>query len=116
MDPLSEQDVRRVARLSKLELSDEEVDDARTRLSAVIEHFECLDRLDLENVEPMPHAHDETARLAEDEPAAPLDPEVLERLAPKTFESHAMDGDDAAVERFIAVPKVLDPSAGGGGA
>lgn len=104
MDALSADEVRRIARLSKLELDDAQVEIERARLSAVLAYVERLRELDLEGVEPMTRASTEGARLREDEPGQPLDPAVLADLAPGVFESVDAGG---RTQRFIRVPKVL---------
>jgi len=112
MGTLSEQDVRRIARLCKLSLSDAEVADAQQRLASVIQHFECLERLDLEGVDPMPHAHDEPARLADDEPGTALPPETLVAIAPALFKIETIEGGQTTTQRYIVVPRVLGEGGG----
>jgi aspartyl-tRNA(Asn)/glutamyl-tRNA(Gln) amidotransferase subunit C len=46
-------DVRKVARLARLALSDEEVDRYTVQLADMLEHFADIDALDLAAVEPM---------------------------------------------------------------
>jgi len=104
MPELTPDDVRKVARLSKLHLDDAEVDAERARLAAVEGDVERLRELDLDGVEPMARASEETARLREDEPGEPIAGETLADLAPEVFESHDAGG---GVGRFIKVPKVL---------
>lgn len=105
---LSDDDVRKVARLSKLSVADADLDRERTRLEAVLGYVERLRELDLEGVEPMARASDEPARLREDTPGDPLNSDALATLAPDVFEHQSVDGEgDAQTERFIRVPKVL---------
>lgn len=107
-DPdLTSDDVRKVARLSKLTLTDSEIDAERTRLSAVLGYVARLRSLDLEGVEPMPRASDEPARLREDTPSDHLPPETLAKIAPSPdaiAETHDAEG---RTQRHIRVPKVL---------
>ena len=117
MADLSETDVRRVAQLCKLRLSEAEIDDARQRLAAVLTHMERLAALDLDDVEPMARASDEPARLRGDEPGAAISPDTLRAIAPQTFESPdaagTTDDDGQPIEHtFIAVPKVLGDGGG----
>jgi aspartyl-tRNA(Asn)/glutamyl-tRNA(Gln) amidotransferase subunit C len=48
-------DVRKVARLARLALSDAEVDRYTVQLADMLEHFADIDALDLTTVEPMTH-------------------------------------------------------------
>ncbi len=106
---LTPDDVRRIARLSKLGIDESEIENERARLAAVLGYVQRLRELDLLGVEPMTRTSDEGARLRDDDPAEPLDPAVLADLTPEVFESLDPDG---GVRRFIRVPKVVD----GGGA
>jgi aspartyl-tRNA(Asn)/glutamyl-tRNA(Gln) amidotransferase subunit C len=53
---LSEQDVRHVAMLARLALTDEEVEAMRTDLNSILDHIDEIQRLDLGDVAPMAHA------------------------------------------------------------
>jgi aspartyl-tRNA(Asn)/glutamyl-tRNA(Gln) amidotransferase subunit C len=53
---LSEHDVRHVAMLARLALTDEEVESMRTDLNSILDHIDEIQRLDLGDVEPMAHA------------------------------------------------------------
>ncbi|MHC5115910.1 MAG: Asp-tRNA(Asn)/Glu-tRNA(Gln) amidotransferase subunit GatC [Planctomycetota bacterium] len=52
---IDEAQVRRVALLSRLELSDQEVSQFSTQLSAIFEYIEKLNELDTDTVEPLAH-------------------------------------------------------------
>ncbi len=92
---LSPADVRRIARLARLELSDEQVDAFSTRLGATLGYIERLQKLDLEAVEPLTNPLDQTNRLDEDVEGPTLDTDALMKMAPETFPP------------FVRVPKVL---------
>jgi aspartyl-tRNA(Asn)/glutamyl-tRNA(Gln) amidotransferase subunit C len=98
-EPLSAEHVRRIARLSRLTLTDAEVEEYRVRLSAVLASFERLRELDLSGVEPLTNVADAHSRLDPDEPGTTLPTRALLEMAPDTFDS------------FVKVPKVV----GGGG-
>lgn len=105
---LSDDDVRKVARLGKLAVADEDLERERTRLEAVLGYVECLRELDLDGVEPMARAGDEPARLRDDTPGEPLKGDALANVAPDLYEHQQVDADgEAQTERFIRVPKVL---------
>lgn len=57
---LSEEQVRHVAVLSRLGLSDERVARLTSELSGILAHIEKIGELDLDDVEPMAHAVDVT--------------------------------------------------------
>ena len=53
---LSEHDVRHVAMLARLALTDDEVEAMRTDLNSILGHIDDIQRLDLSEVPPMAHA------------------------------------------------------------
>ena len=53
---LSEQDVRHVAMLARLALTDAEVEAMRDDLNSILGHIDEIQRLDLQSVPPMAHA------------------------------------------------------------
>ena len=53
---LSEHDVRHVAMLARLGLTDGEVESMRTDLNSILGHIDDIQRLDLTDVVPMAHA------------------------------------------------------------
>jgi aspartyl-tRNA(Asn)/glutamyl-tRNA(Gln) amidotransferase subunit C len=54
--PLSEHDVRHVAMLARLALTDAEVEAMRNDLNSILGHIDDIQRLDLTDVAPMAHA------------------------------------------------------------
>jgi aspartyl-tRNA(Asn)/glutamyl-tRNA(Gln) amidotransferase subunit C len=69
---ISRDEVVHVARLARLELSDDELERFAEQLSAIVEAVGKVAELDLEDVEPTAHPLDLVNVLAEDEPAACL--------------------------------------------
>ncbi len=67
-DGISEEQVRLVARLGRLKLSDDEVRHFAQQLSAVLGYVSKLNELDVSGVEPMSHAMDMSNVLREDDP------------------------------------------------
>lgn len=55
---LSEKDVRYVARLSRLEITDEEAGKYTQQLSSILSYIEQLNELDTKDVEPLTHVLD----------------------------------------------------------
>lgn len=90
--------VRHVGKLSRIELTDAEVETFGRQLAAILEHFDKLQQLDTEGVEPMAHAVELHNVLADDTPAEGLSPEQALANAPDR------DGD------FFKVPKVIGDS------
>ncbi len=98
--PLSEATVRKVASLSRLAITDEQVALYRHQLSDVLGYMERLRRLDLEGVEPLTHAGDTLNRMREDEVGAMLANEAAMGLSPER------------TGPFIKVPKVIGDGGG----
>ena len=69
---ISEEQVRHVARLARLGLSDEEVERFRGQLSAILDAVGKVGELDLADVEPTSHPLDLVNVFGEDEPAPSL--------------------------------------------
>ena len=88
--------VRRVARLSRLKLKDEEVTKLASELSQVLHYVDQLNELDVANVEPMAHAIELTNVFRADEPRPSLPREAALANAPKS------DG------KYFLVPPILD--------
>jgi aspartyl-tRNA(Asn)/glutamyl-tRNA(Gln) amidotransferase subunit C len=78
--------VLHVARLARLELSEDEVQKMAGELSKVLEHIEKIRELDLEGVDPTSHVVDVTEALRPDEPRPCLPPEVALASAPEPLE------------------------------
>lgn len=93
---LSPDDVLKVARLSRLTVRQDQVEDLRARLSAVLGYMERLRALDLAGIEPMAHVGGTVNRMDADEPGPTLSTEALMRLAPDPMPP------------FVRVPKVLE--------
>ena len=92
---LSLDEVRHVAKLARLNLSQEQLQQYRGELSSILAHIAKLAELDVKDVQPMAQPHDLTNRLDEDEVTEPMPVDQLLALAP------------AIEEQFLAVPKVL---------
>jgi aspartyl-tRNA(Asn)/glutamyl-tRNA(Gln) amidotransferase subunit C len=74
--------VLHVARLARLELSEEEVERFGDQLSAILEAVGRVSELDLDGVEPTAHPLDLVNVLADDEPRPSLGAEEALRNAP----------------------------------
>ena len=93
---LSPDDVKRIARLARIEISDAEADVSQTRLNAIFDLIATMQAVDTTGIAPMAHAQDVSQRLRED-----VVTEVDRHLA---FQKVA-----PAVERELyLVPKVIE--------
>jgi len=96
---LSEDDVRYVADLANLRLSDEEIHRMSQDLGQILTYMDQLNELDTSNVEPMAQVlfeADETATLREDIPHTPLSNREALRNAP------------ASGAGYFKVPRVIE--------
>lgn len=89
---LSREQVQHVARLARLQLSDEELDRMAGELSKVLDHIEKIGELDLEGVPPTSHVVDVTGVLRADEPRPCLPVDVVLAQAPEPVETPAGRG------------------------
>jgi aspartyl-tRNA(Asn)/glutamyl-tRNA(Gln) amidotransferase subunit C len=78
--------VLHVARLARLELSDEDLDRMSGELSTILEHVERMNELDLEGVEPTSHVVDLENVLRPDEPRPSWPRERVLEAAPDPAE------------------------------
>jgi len=78
--------VLHVARLARLELSDEEVTRMAEELSHVLDHIEKIRELDLEGVPPTSHVVDVAGPLRADQPTESLPREAVLAAAPEPVE------------------------------
>ena len=74
--------VLHVAKLARLELSDDEVNQMATELSGILEHVDRISELDLDGVEPTSHVVELENVLRADEPTPSLDRDAALASAP----------------------------------
>jgi aspartyl-tRNA(Asn)/glutamyl-tRNA(Gln) amidotransferase subunit C len=80
---LDREQVLHVARLARLELTEDEIDRMAAELSKVLDHIEAIRELDLQGVEPTSHVIDVVNVLRADEPTPSLPREVILAAAPE---------------------------------
>jgi aspartyl-tRNA(Asn)/glutamyl-tRNA(Gln) amidotransferase subunit C len=80
---LDREQVLYVAKLARLELTDEEVERMSAELSNVLDHIEKIRELDLEGVPPTSHVVDVVNVLRADEPQPSLSLEAALQSAPE---------------------------------
>jgi aspartyl-tRNA(Asn)/glutamyl-tRNA(Gln) amidotransferase subunit C len=79
---IEREQVLHVARLSRLRLSDEEIDTLTGELSSVLDHVDKLAEVDIEGVDPTSHVVPLENVLRDDEPRPSLDRDVALSHAP----------------------------------
>jgi aspartyl-tRNA(Asn)/glutamyl-tRNA(Gln) amidotransferase subunit C len=79
---IDREQVLHVARLARLELTEDEVGRMSQELSAVLDHIEKIGELDLDGVPPTTHVVDVSNALRPDEPQPSLPREVALANAP----------------------------------
>jgi aspartyl-tRNA(Asn)/glutamyl-tRNA(Gln) amidotransferase subunit C len=93
---LKKEDVRSIAQLARLQISDSAVEQLTTDLSSILALAEQMNTVDTTNVTPMAHPLDATQRLRHDE--------VTETNQRDKFQSIAPDVENG----FYRVPKVIE--------
>jgi len=92
---ISREDVQRVARLARLNLTEDEAESMSRELEVILDYVVRLDELDLTDVEPTFHAHGLSQPLREDRVQGGL-----------TIEESLQNAPDSDGTYFI-VPKVV---------
>ena len=90
--------VKKVAKLARLDLTEDEIDQFTGQLGAILDYVAKMDELDTEHVEPLAHCLPVTNVFREDRPRQSLGTEAILANAPER------DGP------FFRVPKILDDS------
>jgi aspartyl-tRNA(Asn)/glutamyl-tRNA(Gln) amidotransferase subunit C len=93
---LSLEDVRKVAKLARLQLTPEEEVRYQQQLGQVLKYVDVLNSVDTTGVDPLAHPHEVTNVLRADEPSPSLPRPAALANAPKT------DG------KYFLVPQILD--------
>lgn len=82
-DRLSSDDVAKVARLARLDLTPDELEAATNQLGAMLDHFADIDALDLSDVEPMTQPYPLVNVMRDDVVVAGLDRDEVLAAAPQ---------------------------------
>ena len=80
---LSLDDVKRIAQLARLELTDTEAEQVLAQLQAIFALIEELQSVNTRGIEPMSHAQDVTLRLREDYVTEENRRELFQSIAPQ---------------------------------
>lgn len=93
---VSEKEVRYVADLARLQLSEKEVESLAKDMTKILDYMELLSELDTTDVAPLEHVIELDSRLRPDEAKEPLNHEEALKNAPDA------DSD------YFRVPKVIE--------
>ncbi len=93
---ITSEDVKHIASLSRLSLSDNEIETFSGQLSSIIEYVEQMNSLDTGNIEPTSHVIPLNNVMRDDIPAASLPVEDALKNAPDS------------TEKFYRVPKIIE--------
>ena len=85
---LSEKDVQYVAKLARLEVTDQEVAKYTQQLANILEYVQQLNKLDTTNVEPLAHVLDLKNVTREDKPAPSLTQQEVLSNGPEVQSGH----------------------------
>jgi len=94
--PLTTEEVRHIALLARVGMTEDEIERMRDQLSSILEQFEALQQVDTEGVEPTGHSADVESVMRDDEVSASHSLDEVMANAPQR------DGD------FVRVRAVLE--------
>ncbi len=89
-------EVKHIAKLSKLNISDDELEYYAKEMDKMINHFNILSKVDTSKVKPMTHVSDVKNVKRDDKEESSLKASDALKNAPETF------------GQFIKIPKILD--------
>lgn len=93
---ISAQDVVQVARLARLHIQEEEIEQMTQQLNAILDYFETLQKIDTTGVPPSTHSVEITNAFREDICEPSLQPEAVLANAPE------------AEQNMFKVPKIIE--------
>ena len=97
---LTSDDVRRIAHLARLAVTDAEVERTQKQLNGFFSMIEEMRAVDTKGIEPMAHAVDVVQRLREDKVTESNQRELFQSLAPQVGEG--------PTRGLYLVPKVIE--------
>ena len=99
-EKIDKEQVRKVAKLSRLDLTESEIEEFTGQLGAILEYVEKMNELDTANIEPLAHCLPVSNVFREDIAKESLGTEKTLANAPQRDEMYFM------------VPKILDDNSG----
>ncbi len=85
---LTSDEVRHIARLARVALSDDEVERLREQLSGILDHFSTLNAIDTEGVPPTAQTFEMTSVQREDESRPSEDRDAVLSNAPRSEDGY----------------------------
>ncbi|MCK4707154.1 MAG: Asp-tRNA(Asn)/Glu-tRNA(Gln) amidotransferase subunit GatC [Gammaproteobacteria bacterium] len=79
---LKTEDVKSIAHLARLEISEDAIEDYARDLSNILDLVEQMNQVNTDNVQPMAHPMDAQQRLRDDEATEPDQREKFQSIAP----------------------------------
>lgn len=102
---LSAEDIKRIAHLARIEVSENDVQSSLQKLSGILGLIEEMQAVDTTNIVPMSHSQDVTQRLREDKVTKCSQRELFQANAPALGNGSS----EPAVENGLyLVPKVIE--------
>ena len=92
---ISSKEVKKIAKLAKLELTDNEINLYSSQMSQIINYFSQLNKVDTSDIEPLSNVIDINNVVREDKIEKSLDKSISLKNAPQSD------------EEFILVPKII---------
>ncbi len=102
---LSSSDVKRIAHLARIQVSDAEADATLQKLSGILTLIEQMQAVDTTGITPMSHSQDVTQRLREDVVTKTNQRELFQQNAPSLGNGAS---EQAVADGLYLVPKVIE--------
>jgi aspartyl-tRNA(Asn)/glutamyl-tRNA(Gln) amidotransferase subunit C len=99
---LANADVRKVARLARLAMTEAEIESSRAQLSGIFELIAEMQAVDTSGITPMSHAQDVSQRLREDTVTESDQRKLFQSIAPQ------YKGSPQVEAGLYLVPKVIE--------
>jgi len=98
-------DIKRIAHLARIEVSDAEAQSTLTKLSGILGLIEQMQAVDTTGIVPMSHSQDVAQRLREDVVTKTNQREAFQKNAPMLGNG---SNDSAVADGLYLVPKVIE--------
>ena len=98
-------DIKRIAHLARIEISDAEAESTLTKLSGILGLIEQMQAVDTTGITPMSHSQDVVQRLREDVVTKVNQREAFQKNAPKLGNGSL---EPAVADGLYLVPKVIE--------
>ena len=102
---LNTTDIKRIAHLARLQISEQEADQTLTKLSGILGLIEQMQAVDTTGISPMSHSQDVVQRLRDDVVTAVNQREIFQANAPKVGNGSV---EKAVNDGLYLVPQVIE--------